>query len=130
MIRYVGPLLIATAIAHAVTGMFLFGDALASIGCDGFVNAVDPHLDRQLAFWFMLFTPVLFTMGLLMRHAIATDDAKLQSMLGWSMLGIGAFGAIAMPVSGFWAAIVLSIPVLVGRRGGYAQRGQHGAAGA
>ena len=67
---------------------------------------LDPHLDRQLAFWFMLFTPVLFTMGLLMRHAIATDDAKLQSMLGWSMLGIGAFGAIAMPVSGFWAATI------------------------
>ena len=130
MIRYVGPLLIVTAMAHAVTGMFLFGDALASIGRDGFVNAVDPHLDRQLAFWFMIFTPVLVTLGLLMRHAVATSDAKLQSLLGWSMLGIGVFGEAAMPVSGFWSAIVLSVPVLFARRGEYAQRGQHDVAGA
>ncbi len=130
MIRYVGPLLILTAIAHAITGMFLFGDALASIGRDGFVDAVDPHLDRQLAFWFMLFTPVLVTLGLLMRHAVGTDDAKLERLLGWSMLGIGTFGAMAMPVSGFWAAVLLSLPVLFGRRERYAQRGQHDAAGA
>ena len=112
MIRYVGSLLIVTAIAHAATGTLLFGDALASIGRDGFVAAVDPHLDRQLAFWFMLFTPVLVTLGLLMQHAVAGDDVKLQRLLGWSMLGIGTFGALAMPVSGFWAAIVLSLPVL------------------
>jgi hypothetical protein len=130
VIRYVGPLLIATAVAHAVTGTFIFGDALASIGRDGFVNAVDPHLDRQLAFWFMLFTPVLVTLGLLMRHAVVTNDARLQRLLGWSMLGIGMFGAVAMPVSGFWAAIVLSLPVLFRRSGRYVQRGQHGAAGA
>ena len=121
MIRYVGPLLFVTAIAHAATGAVLFGDALASIGRDGFVAAVDPHVDRQLAFWFMLFTPVLVTLGLLMQHAVAADDVKLQRLLGWSMLGIGTFGALAMPVSGFWAAIVLSLPVLLERRTHYGQ---------
>jgi hypothetical protein len=114
-----------TALAHAVTGMLLFGDALAGIGRDGFVDAVDPHLDRQLAFWFMLFTPVLVILGLLMQHALAADDAKLQGLLGWSMLGIGTFGAIAMPASGFWAAIILSLPVLLGGRRQYGRRRQH-----
>ncbi len=114
MLRYLGPLLIATGVGHALVGIALFPEPLAAIVRDGFVNAVHPrlHLDRGLAFWFMILTPVCVGLGICLSHGVARGDEGLLRIIGWTILIIGVLGAAAIPVSGFWIFIVLSFPAL------------------
>ncbi len=100
-------------VLHALTGIVLNADSWSAILRDGYFNAVRPHFDREAAFWIMMLTPFLVAIGLMVRHALARDDRWLLALAGWSLLGIGTAGAVAMPISGFWVGIVLSIPLLI-----------------
>lgn len=111
MISFVGYVLIALGIGHTVTGIILFRTALAALFRDGFVNALLPHLDRRLAFWFLMFGVILFLLGQVTLYADATGDTYLLKVVGWYALGIGAVGATAMPRSPFWIALIIS-PIL------------------
>src|SRR6185369_15313910 len=82
-----GTLLIATAFGHTVVGVALFHDAYAAILRDGFLDAVAPHADRMVAFWFLLFSPVCFLLGQIVTRAIAHEDKPLIALLGWYVLG-------------------------------------------
>ncbi len=63
MISFIGYVLIALGIGHAVTGIFIFRPALVSLFRDGFANAVHRHLDRRVAFWFLMFSVIYFSWG-------------------------------------------------------------------
>ncbi len=112
MISFVGYVLIALGIGHTVTGIILFRPALAALLHDGFANAVLPHLDRRLAFWFIMFSVILFFLGQVTLYAAASNDTYLLKVVGWYVLGIGAVGATAMPKSPFWIALIVS-PILL-----------------
>ncbi len=112
MIIFIGYVLIALGIGHTVTGIILFHPALAALFRDGFANAVHPHLDRRLAFWFLMFSVMLFFLGQVTLYAAATDDTYLLKVIGWYVLGIGSAGATAMPKSPFWIALIVS-PILL-----------------
>jgi uncharacterized membrane protein len=107
-----GTLLIATAIGHTVVGVALFHDAYAAILRDGLLDAVAPHPDRMIAFWFLLFSPVCFLLGQVVARAIAHEDKALLALLGWYVLGLGVVGAIGLPVSGFWLLIAIGVLML------------------
>ena len=83
MISFVGYVLIALGIGHTVTGIILFRPALAALFRDGFANAVLPHPDRRLAFWFLMFSVMLFFLGQVTLYAAATDDTYLLKVVGW-----------------------------------------------
>ena len=62
-----GPLLMLTAVGHALVGALLFSEPLGAMLREGLINtiqppgvAAEPHYDRIAAFWFLLFSPVLF----------------------------------------------------------------------
>ncbi len=112
MISFVGYVLVALGIGHTVTGIILFRPALVSVFRAGLVNAVHPHLDRRLAFWFLMFGVMLFFLGQVTLYAAATDDTYLLKLVGWYVLGIGAAGATAMPKSPFWIALIESLILL------------------
>ena len=112
MISFVGYVFIALGIGHTVTGIILFRPALVSLFRAGLVNAVHPHLDRRLAFWFLMFGVMLFFLGQVTLYAAATDDTYLLKLVGWYALGIGAVGTTAMPKSPFVIALIVS-PILL-----------------
>ena len=112
MISFIGYVLVALGIGHAVTGVILFRPALVSLFRDGFVNAVHPHLDRRVAFWFLMFSAMLFLLGQVTLYAAATNDTYLLKVVGWYALAVGAVGATAMPKSPFWIALIVS-PILL-----------------
>ncbi len=112
MINFVGYVLIALAIGHTVTGIILFRPALAALVRDGFANAVLPHLDRRVVFWFLMFSVMLFFLGQVTLYAAASNDTYLFKVVGWYALGIGAVGATAMPKSPFWIALIVA-PILL-----------------
>src|SRR5438128_348326 len=110
-----------TAVAHALVGLAIFHDPLVAIARDGFVNGVEPQLlarglpayfDREAAFWFMLYAPILLMIGLVTRRAIEVQDVVVLRLIGWTMLFTGGAGVLAMPVSGFWIVLVLGGLVL------------------
>src|SRR2546430_1438854 len=108
---WLGLFFIATALGHALVGVAVFHEALAAIARDGFVNAVHPqvlergvvpYFDREAAFWFILYTPILVLIGLVTRRALEVRDVVLLRFVGWTLLATGGVGAVAMPISGFW----------------------------
>ncbi len=104
MERYVGKLLLATAVVHLVVGGAAAAGPLAAVGRAGVVNAVEPHPGRMAAVWFMLFGILLGLLGRLTDWAQA-ERGRLPASLGWGLLGLGALGAALMPASGFWLAL-------------------------
>jgi len=118
---WLGLFFIATALGHALVGVAVFHEALADIARDGFVNAIHPQLlergivpyfDREAAFWFILYTPILVLIGLVTRRALEVRDVVLLRFVGWTLLATGGVGAVAMPISGFWIVVALGWLVL------------------
>lgn len=116
MNRLIGRSLMATAIAHTLVGVVLRRKPLAAIARDGFLNAVDPHVDRQAAFWFMLFSPALFMLHQITDRAFQRGDAQTLRIAGRNLLGISLVGAAAMPVSGFWLLLATAVLLLKAAR--------------
>jgi hypothetical protein len=107
-----GRVLMVTAMVHTAVGVVLFRDPLAAILGDGFFNAIRPHFDRAAAFWFLLFSPVLFLLGQITNYAVGHRDAHLVRLVGCYLLGMGILGVAVLPISGFWILIALT-PLLL-----------------
>lgn len=107
-----GMMLRGLAVLHGAVGLVIYRRPLASVVGDGLVNAFDPHIDRRAAFWFLLFTPVLFMTAQLVDAAARRGDSDTLRTLARNFLGIGALGAAAMPVSGFWFVLGLGALML------------------
>ncbi len=118
MIQYTPTLLHVTAVLHFGVGAWLFREPLGAILRDGYVGAVDLDPLRGLAFWFLILSPMLVIVGLLVSRALETGDTRILAIVGWGLLGIGVVGAAGMPVSGFWILIALSVPLLMEVYGG------------
>lgn len=115
------PLLFTlTGLVHAVVGFFVFASPLGEILHAGLVGSVateltaagpQPIYDRAAAFWFLFASPVLVLVGQVVRHAITHEDGRLLSLVARYSIGLAVFGLIFMPLSGFWAVLVLGLLV-------------------
>lgn len=119
MRRLSGPLLIATGILDLLYVLVFHSQQLVAIVRSGFFDAVelDPaQLDREVAFWHLTFGMTVLILGGLV-HWAQTRTGTLPAFVGWSLLALGLFGAILVPVSGFWLLLPLAVLVLaVSRR--------------
>ena len=118
-----GPLLMVTAVGHALVGAILFSEPLSAIVSAGVINSIrppmysgQPHFDRIAAFWFLLFSPVLFLFGQIINHAVSHRDVGSLRLIGWYLVGIGIVGAAILPVSGNWLLLPLGAIVLKAAR--------------
>jgi hypothetical protein len=113
--RLSGPLLMATGVLDLLyVFVFHFGQ-LAAISRDGFFGAVevDPvQLDREVAFWHLVFGVTIVILGGVI-HWAQGRTGTLPAFLGWSLLALSLFGAILVPVSGFWLVVPQAVLVLV-----------------
>jgi hypothetical protein len=129
MDRVPGTALMVTGIGHALLGLVLFRAPLAAIVHDGIANSIrHGQFERAAAFWFLIFSPACFLLGLLANHAVARRDRWLGAVVGWNLVAIGGVGALVMPVSGFWILVVLAPFVFKAVRG-LDDPGAHPAAG-
>lgn len=120
--RYSGSLMIATGVVHTVYGVRAFTKPLAAIHKAGYLNAVDPDRDRQLAFWFLLSGASMMVTGQLARWA-HRETGDLPAALGWNMLVMSGVGVVLMPASGFWLFIPQALIVLSASRGKVTEAG-------
>jgi hypothetical protein len=109
-----GPLMMVTAIGHAIVGAFLFSDPLSAMLREGVINSIrppmytaQPHFDRAAAFWFLLLSPLLFLLGQIINHTERRGDTRSLRLIGWYLIGIGAVGSAILPLSGNWLLLPL-----------------------
>lgn len=107
-VRRVGDAVIATGALHNALGAWLYRRPLAAIARDRGFNAVsaarlpaEERDRREAAFWFLISGTAFAVIGAALRN---TDDDAVAA-LGPAIAAIGAVGAAAMPVSGFWLLI-------------------------
>ena len=120
MRRLSGPLLMATGVLDLLYVLVFHSSQLAAIALAGFFNAVelDPaQFNRETAFWHVTFGRTVLILGGMIHWAQARTGT-LPAFLGWSLLAFGLFGAILMPVSGFWAVLPQAALMLVVTRQG------------
>jgi hypothetical protein len=115
MRRLSGPLLMATGLLNLLYVLVFHSRQLIAIAQDDFFNAVelDPaQLGRETAFWHLTFGVMVLILGGLVYWAQA-HTGTLPAFLGWSLLALGLFGAILVPVSGFWVLLPQAVLMLV-----------------
>jgi Family of unknown function (DUF6463) len=113
-----GPLLMAIGALDLVYVLVFHSRQLAAIARDGFFDAVEigpAHLDREVAFWHLTFGITVLILGGLVRWT-QSRTGTLPAFLGWSLLALGFFGVVLVPVSGFWAIPPLAILMLLTAR--------------
>lgn len=110
-VREVGFWIRALAVLHAAVGIAIFRGPLLEIARSGGFNSVDVDAGRQTAFWFLIFSPLLYLTGRLATQAriqTGTYPPELIRPLLW----ICAVGTFLMPVSGFPAGLVVCLLAL------------------
>ena len=113
-----GPLLMAVGGLDLLYVLVVHSRQLAAIVRDGFFDAVEigpAHLDREVAFWHLTCGLTFLLLGGLVLWTQARTGA-LPAFLGWSLLALGLFGAVLVPVSGFWAFPPLAVLMLLTAR--------------
>jgi len=112
--RAAGRLLQGIAVLHAALGLWSGRGPLAAIVRDGVLGAVDPFPDRRLAFWFLLASPVLWTLGRLIAWTSARGGPP--GFLGRELLVMAAVCCALMPVSGSWLLLAPAALLLAASR--------------
>ncbi len=118
MFRVSGYLLIAISMIHILVGVWLFTEPLSDIVRNGIFNTTAPnpfapYFDREDAFWFMMVSPLLFTLGQLCCWA-EVQEIRLPAFLGWNLLAFSVVGILIEPISGFWLLILPAVLILIG----------------
>ena len=101
-------ILVILGLGHAAFGIVTFKRPLVEAVRAGFVGQFLDHPDRDEAFWFMIFGPLLVLGGHVAIHAVNTANARLLRIIGFYLLAISAVGSFAAPDSPFWAGLVSS----------------------
>jgi hypothetical protein len=112
MLKVSGYWLIAVSITHGLGDILYYLEPWSDVLRDGIFNTIDPYFDRGTAFWMLMVSPLLFTLGRLCCWA-QENRVRLPAFIGWNLLIISVFGAFLMPISGFWLLIPPSILTIV-----------------
>ncbi|MFB9326157.1 DUF6463 family protein [Paenibacillus aurantiacus] len=106
--RQIGLCIVLTGLLHSIVGLVLFAEDLIPIVTDGLWDTVVGEtrlLNRENAFWFMMFGFVLMLLGYAVDWMLKKLGAAPPAALGWLLLATCLLGAVIMPVSGFWLGL-------------------------
>jgi hypothetical protein len=104
-----GRLLQCVAVAHTAVGAAFYREELRAIARDGVVAAVPNRGPKSTAFWFLAASPILWIAGDLLSTAERAGDADaLRRASGVGLVSAAACTA-CLPVSGFWAWVIISL---------------------
>jgi len=106
-------ILVILGLGHTAFGVVMFKKPLVGAMRAGFVGQFVDHPDRDEAFWFMIFGPLLIMGGHLAIRAVKTADTQFLRIIGFYFLAISVVGSLAAPDSPFWVGL-LSSAVLIG----------------
>jgi Family of unknown function (DUF6463) len=111
-----GRLLQVLAVIHTVVGSFIYRPELRDIAARRFVGAAGYRGGRASAFWFLVPSPLLWIIGDLLHRAERDGDIAARRRSNSIGLGAAVAATMALPRSGFWGWIVISVRGLIRAR--------------
>jgi hypothetical protein len=104
-----GRLLQLVAVAHTLVGCRVYRSELREIAARRLVAAAGYRGDRATAFWFLVPGPLLWIVGDLLHRAEREADVAARRRANAIGLGAASVATMALPRSGFWAWIAISV---------------------
>ncbi|WP_122818276.1 DUF6463 family protein [Nocardioides pantholopis] len=108
----IGTWLLAVGAVHLAATPVFFGDALRSVVEGGVLFSVEADAEattlRASGFWYATSGVAVMALGLLSRHS----ESQLGSpapVLPPTLLGLGAWGVLLDPQSGFWLFFPIAV---------------------
>ncbi len=104
-----GMLIQLAAIGHAAVGARLYREELRAIVNEGCLGAVPYRGSRATAFWFLMSAPAWWLIGRLVSAAEDGQEETVLRVARSTSLATATVGVICVPVSGFWALLLISL---------------------
>jgi len=108
----VGLALTAVGIVHILVTPLVVGDSVRSIIDGGVIATVDRERTaavlRGLGFWYLTAGLAMIMLGALVIW-IERTTSSVPMLLPWMLVGLTVWGVLLMPVSPFWAFLVIAI---------------------
>jgi Family of unknown function (DUF6463) len=110
-------ILVALGILHCLLGLVVFRKPIFAAMGDGFIGKFAGIPERRLAFWFIIFGPLLLMSGHVAVIAVADGNMVLLRVVGIYLFAASAIGATALPKSPFSITIFLAAFMVAGSLG-------------
>lgn len=114
----VGRLLMTIGVLHVLGGSVVGREPIARIFREGFIGEGDSglgnvpeHMEKELAFWFMLWGAYIFVLGHCASWA-EREGKALPAHIGWQLVAINLVAAALYPKGGFWLALIPSFMII------------------
>ena len=105
-------LMFALGIIHILFGLMRFKQPVSAAIREGWIGKIQISDERRLAFWFLIFGPLLMGCGHIAIIAAYAHDLAQIKVIGIYMFIIALIGISAVPKSPFWAPLFLG-PVFI-----------------
>ena len=113
-----GRLLKTIGILHVLGGSVVGREPVARIFREGFLGEGDSglgnvpeHMDKELAFWFMLWGAYIFMIGQLASWA-EQEGRPIPASFGWTMVAIDLVAGALYPKGGFWFVLIPAFMII------------------
>jgi hypothetical protein len=78
---------------------------------DSALGNVPEHMDKELAFWFMLWGVYTFLFGRLASW-VEREGKRLPEHVGWQLIVVNLAAAALVPKGGFWLVLIPSFMIV------------------
>jgi hypothetical protein len=114
----VGRLFMAIGVLHVLGGLVVGREPIARILREGIIGEADSalgnlpaHMDKELAFWFLLWGVFTFLLGQVASW-VEREGRRLPAHIGWELIVINLVAAALIPKGGFWLVLIPSIMIV------------------
>ena len=111
----IGRILMTIGVLHVGGGAIVGREPIARIFREGFLGEGDSalgnvpvNMEKELAFWFMLWGAYVFVIGQLAAR-LASEGKHVPERVGWQLIVTNLVAAAMVPKGGFWLCLIPAI---------------------
>jgi hypothetical protein len=108
----VGRLFMTIGVLHIAGGLVVGREPVMRLFREGIIGEADSalgnapqHMDKELAFWFLLWGVFTFLLGQVASW-VEREGKRLPAHIGWQLVIVNVAAAILIPKGGFWLVLI------------------------
>lgn len=114
----IGRLFMLIGVLHVSGGLIVGREPVARIVREGLLGEADSalgnmpeHMDKELAFWFMLWGVYTFLLGQFATW-VEREGNRLPAHIGVQLIVVNLAAALLVPKGGFWLVLIPSVMIV------------------